>query len=86
MKYKLSACILIPRHSDCVSSKLLVSVLFIAVPTNTENLKIFLHLFEYFFSLSNCIATCTVENMCNYIQHTAYFAQVAKDSSMVMTW
>ena len=31
-------------HSVHVSSQLFVSVLFIAVPTNTENFKFFLHL------------------------------------------
>jgi len=64
MKHELSACILIPTlagytvqlkkglkfmHSVCVSSQLLVSVLFIAVPTNTENFKFLSHLFVYFF-------------------------------------
>ena len=43
--FELSACILIPTLSAkvgvCVSSQLLVSVLFIAVPTNTENFKLF---------------------------------------------
>ena len=34
-------------HSVHVSSQLLVSVLFIAVPTNTEILKFFLHLYIY---------------------------------------
>jgi len=33
-------------HSVCVSSQLLVSVLFIAVPTNTENFEFFLYLFK----------------------------------------
>jgi len=52
MKHDPSACILIPTlarytvqlkyglkcmHSDCVSSQVLVSVLFIAVTTDTEN-------------------------------------------------
>ena len=36
MKHDLSACILVPS-SDCVSSQLRVSVLFIAVPTSVEN-------------------------------------------------
>ena len=61
MKHELSAYILIPTlavlysrlkkcmHSGRVSSQLLVSELFIAVPTNTENFKFFLHLFVYFF-------------------------------------
>ena len=31
-------------HSVCVSSQLLVSVLFIAFPTNTENFQIFITL------------------------------------------
>ena len=54
MKHELSVCILIPTlavpdiwlkqglkcvHSVRVSSQLLVSVLFIAVPTNNENFK-----------------------------------------------
>ena len=55
MKHNLSARMLIPTlagytlqlkkcvHSDCASSQLLVSVLFIEVPTNTENSKIFLY-------------------------------------------
>ena len=38
--------------SVCVSSQLLVSVLFIAVPTNTENLKIFLTLVCSLFLVS----------------------------------
>jgi len=37
-------------HSVRVSSQLLVSVLFIAVPTNTENFKFFLHLYMIQFS------------------------------------
>jgi len=37
-------------HSVRVSSQLLVSVLFIAVPTNTKNFKFFLHLFVYFLA------------------------------------
>ena len=56
MKHELSVCILIPTlavlyiatylakvgrmHSVCVSSQLLVSVLFFAVPTNTESAKL----------------------------------------------
>jgi len=50
MKHELSACILILTlavkymHSVCVSSQLLVSVLFIVVITNTENSKLFLTL------------------------------------------
>ena len=45
-------------HSVRVLSQLLVSVLFIAVPINTENFKFLFHLFVYFFKLAcNCIAT-----------------------------
>jgi len=40
MKFELSACILVRA-----SSQLLVSVLFIDVPANTQNLKFFLHSF-----------------------------------------
>ena len=46
-------------HSVHVSSQLLVSGLFIAVPTNAQNFKIFLYLFLYFFNLCNRIAICT---------------------------
>jgi len=45
-------------HSVGVSSQLLVSVLFIVVPTNTENCKHFCTL-DFF----NCIAVCTIESM-----------------------
>ena len=43
MKHELSACILaVGMHSVCVSPQLLVSVLFIAFPTNTEHFNFFL--------------------------------------------
>ena len=45
-----------------VSLQLLVSVLFIAVPANSEKFKIFLYLLMYFFYLCNCIGTRAQKN------------------------
>ena len=51
-------------HSVCVS-QLLVSVLFIAVPTNTENFKYFLTLFcvPFLASMQLYSYTCAIENL-----------------------
>ena len=58
-------------HSVRVSSQLLVSVLFIAVPTNAENLNFFLHLFLY-FSMQSYSYACTTESMLFLFAHAGY--------------
>jgi len=52
-------------HSVCVSSQLLVSVLFIAVRTNTENFNFFLTLVFVLFLASMQLYSyaCTIESM-----------------------
>ena len=57
-------------HSDRVSSQLLVSVLFIAVPPNTENSIFFLKLVYVLILdsyICNFIASHTIENNCNML-------------------
>jgi len=64
-------------HSVRASSQLLVSVLFIAVPTNTENFKIFLTLVCVLFlaSMQSYSYACTIESMLFLL-----------DNSMAIIW
>jgi len=83
MKHKLSASILIPTlaikcmHSVCVSSQLLVSVLFIAVPTNTENFNFSLYLFTYFSSYAIVYS---------YVHNTVFILHRQDNSMAMVCW
>ena len=67
-------------HSVCVSSQLLVSGLFIAVSTNTENFKIFpmLVCILFLFMQSYSYARTTEKKCCFYLHW--------QNNSMVMIW
>ena len=65
-------------HSVCLSSQVLVSMLFIAVPADTESSKLILDLFVYFFYV-------IIASYAHNSTH-AVFIFHRQNISMVMIW